>query len=144
METTSVESRIILAIQALKNDPELSLRKAAMIYKAPRTALRRRVKGKHSQVDTTVKSRKLSTLEEKTIVQRLLQLDSQEFLYDLVVLKIWQMYFDANATRHLLEKIGQKTLFVDNQRLRHIKRVSTIIRERYVKIHERFKIGLGL
>jgi hypothetical protein len=79
MESTSVESRIILAMQALENDLTLSVRKAATIYKAPRTTLRRRVKGKPAQVDTTVKTRKLSNLEEDTIVQRLLQLDSQGF-----------------------------------------------------------------
>jgi hypothetical protein len=63
---------MILALQALKNDPRLSVRKAAKIYKVSSTTLTRRRKGKPSRVETTVKSRKLSNLEEKTIVQRVL------------------------------------------------------------------------
>lgn len=79
METASKESLMILALQALKNDPKLSVRKAAQIYRVSPTTLTRRQKGKPSQAETTVKSRKLSNLEEKTIVQRLLKLDSQGF-----------------------------------------------------------------
>jgi hypothetical protein len=79
METPSNERFIILALQALKNDPRLSVRKAAKIYKVSPTTLARRRKGKPSRVETIVKSRKLSNLEEKTIVQRVLKLDSQGF-----------------------------------------------------------------
>jgi hypothetical protein len=79
MESTSNESRVILALQALRNDPKLSVRKASTIYNTPRTTLRRRQAGKPSQAETTVKTRKLSNLEEETIVQRVLKLDSQGF-----------------------------------------------------------------
>jgi hypothetical protein len=79
METPSNERFIILALQALKNDPRLSVRKAAKIYKVSPTTLAQRRKGKPSRVETIVKSRKLSNLEEKTIVQRVLKLDSQGF-----------------------------------------------------------------
>jgi hypothetical protein len=68
METPSKESLMILALQALKNDPKLSVRKAAQIYTVSPTTLTRRQKGKPSEAETTVKSRKLSNLEEKTIV----------------------------------------------------------------------------
>ena len=79
METTSIESRVILALQALENDPMLSVRKAASIYNAPRTTIQRRQKGIASQAETMPKSQKLSKLEEETIIHRLLQLDSQGF-----------------------------------------------------------------
>ena len=36
------ESDIILALNALRSDPELSVRKATEIYKVPRTTLRDR------------------------------------------------------------------------------------------------------
>jgi DNA-binding Lrp family transcriptional regulator len=79
MESSSNESRTILALQALKNDPKLSVRMAAQIYKVSRTTLTRRYNGNPSQAETTVKSRKLSNLEEKTIIQRVLKLESQGF-----------------------------------------------------------------
>ncbi|KFZ13758.1 hypothetical protein V502_06463 [Pseudogymnoascus sp. VKM F-4520 (FW-2644)] len=79
MESPSNERLMILALKALKYDPKLSVRKAAQIYRVSRTTLTRRYKGKPSQAETTVKSRKLSNLEEQTIVQRLLKLDSQGF-----------------------------------------------------------------
>jgi hypothetical protein len=79
METLSKESLIILAIQALENDPKLSVRKAAQIYKVSYVTLSRRRKGTLSRAEITVKSRKLSNLEEKTIVQRILKLGSQGF-----------------------------------------------------------------
>ncbi|KAK1837465.1 putative transposase [Colletotrichum chrysophilum] len=40
MSSSSNESRIILAIEAIKKDPKLSVRKAASIYKVLRTILR--------------------------------------------------------------------------------------------------------
>jgi hypothetical protein len=79
METPSNERFMILALQALKNDPKLSIRKAAKIYKVSIATLARRQQGQPSRVETIVKSRKLSNLEEKTIVQRVLKLDSQGF-----------------------------------------------------------------
>lgn len=42
MESSSNESRTILALQALENDPKLSVRKVAQIYKVSRTTLTRR------------------------------------------------------------------------------------------------------
>ncbi|KAJ0129458.1 Hexose transporter 2 [Fusarium oxysporum f. sp. albedinis] len=57
MPESSNEAKIILALQALQNDPKLSLRKAAAIY--------------HSRL--------LSDKEEDTIVQFILDLDSRGF-----------------------------------------------------------------
>jgi hypothetical protein len=68
METLSKESLIILAIQALENDPKLSVQKAAQIYKVSYITLSHRRKGILSRVEIIVKSQKLSNLEEKTIV----------------------------------------------------------------------------
>ena len=68
MGTPSNESHIILALQALENDPRLSVRKAAKLYNVSRTTLTRRQNGKHSRAEIIVKSRKLSNLEERTII----------------------------------------------------------------------------
>ncbi|KAG6990073.1 ATP-dependent DNA helicase pif1 [Fusarium oxysporum f. sp. conglutinans] len=73
------EASILHAIQALQNDPQLSLRRAAKIYNVSLTTLWRRQQGILSQRDTIPKSRKLSDLEEQIIVQFILDLESRGF-----------------------------------------------------------------
>ncbi|RKK76286.1 hypothetical protein BFJ68_g18047 [Fusarium oxysporum] len=79
MPDPNIEGRILLALQALQNDPELKLRRAAEIYKVGRMMLWRRQKGIQSRRDWIPESRKLSDLEEQIIVQFILDLDSRGF-----------------------------------------------------------------
>ncbi|RKL09703.1 hypothetical protein BFJ70_g16619 [Fusarium oxysporum] len=79
MSQPSNEARILLALQALQNNPKLRLRRAATIYKVRYSTLRDRRNGIQSRSDWVPKSRKLSDLEEQTIVQFLLDLDSRGF-----------------------------------------------------------------
>jgi DDE superfamily endonuclease/helix-turn-helix, Psq domain len=79
MESNSLETRIILALQALKNDPSLSTRRAAIVYNVPRSTLRDRQSGRQSRRDTQPKSRKLTDSEESVIVQYILELDARAF-----------------------------------------------------------------
>ena len=74
MESNSQESRVILALQALKNDPRLTTRRAAKIYCVPRTTLRDRYSGRQSRRDIQPKTQKLTDLEESVIVQYILDL----------------------------------------------------------------------
>jgi hypothetical protein len=69
MPPDNKEARILLALQALKNNPKLSIRRAAEIYKVHYRTLHRRHKGSQSRRDIIPKSRKLSDLEEQIIVQ---------------------------------------------------------------------------
>jgi hypothetical protein len=77
MSQSSNEARILLALQALQNDQNLSLRRASGIYKVPFETLRRRQNGIQSRRDSGPNSRRLSDLEEQTIVQFILDLDSR-------------------------------------------------------------------
>ncbi|KAL9562888.1 hypothetical protein ACKAV7_013074 [Fusarium commune] len=79
MSDPNIEGRILLALQALQNDPKLKLRRAAEIYKVGHMILWRRQKGIQSRSDWVPKSRKLSDLEEQIIVQFILDLDSRGF-----------------------------------------------------------------
>src|SRR6478736_5708502 len=79
MSSSNTEARILLALQALQNNPKLSLRRAATIYQVPFETLRRRHHGIQSRCDTIPKSRRLSDLEEQIIVQFILDLDSRGF-----------------------------------------------------------------
>ncbi|KAJ0151443.1 Uncharacterized protein HZ326_6045 [Fusarium oxysporum f. sp. albedinis] len=73
------ECQILLALQALRNNPKLGLRGAARLYQVNYWALRRRQNGVQSRRDWIPKSRKLSDLEEQIIVKFILDLDSRGF-----------------------------------------------------------------
>jgi len=77
MGNSSNEASIILAIQALQNDPELPVRLAARTYKVPETTLRRRRKDIPSRADTIPNRRKLTDEEEIHLIQHILDLDSR-------------------------------------------------------------------
>ena len=79
MPYTSNESNIFLAIQALENDPKLSVRKAAALYNVSRTTLTCRRNGRCPRTDKSANSLKLTILEEEAIVKRALELDAQGF-----------------------------------------------------------------
>lgn len=68
MESSSIESRTILALEALKNDPKLSVRTAAKIYIVPEATLRYRRVRRQSRRDMPANSRKLTDLEESVIL----------------------------------------------------------------------------
>ena len=79
MPYTSNGSNIFLAIQALENDPKLSVRKAAALYNVSRTTLTCRRNGRCPRTDKSANSLKLTILEEEAIVKRALELDAQGF-----------------------------------------------------------------
>jgi hypothetical protein len=79
MPRSSNEANIILALQAIQNDPSLSVRKAATIYKVNHRTLQRRQHGTQSIRDSIPRSRKLSDQEEQIVVQFVLDLDSRGF-----------------------------------------------------------------
>ena len=68
MDLPPAEARVIMALEAIRNDKKLSVRAAAKIYEVPRTTLTRRRAGRHVRRDTSPNSRKLTKLEEEAIV----------------------------------------------------------------------------
>jgi hypothetical protein len=79
IESLPKESRIILALEALKNDPKLSVYKATTLYEIPRTSLRHRRAGMLSRRELPANSRKLTDLEEKVLLKRVLDLNARGF-----------------------------------------------------------------
>ena len=73
------ERNIILALQAIENDPKLSARAAAKIYSADPRKVQRRIKGMQPRRDIPANSRKLTDLEEDAIVERILDLSTKGF-----------------------------------------------------------------
>jgi len=67
------ESRILLALQAMQNDPKLSARATGKIY-SDHEKLSRRKPGIHPRHDITANSQKLTDLKESVLVQYILDL----------------------------------------------------------------------
>ena len=68
MPQTDNEARILLALQAYKNNPKLNLRRAAKLYQVNHTTLLCLHNGVQSRANTIPKLRKISNLEEKIVI----------------------------------------------------------------------------
>ncbi len=79
MSSGSKESRVILALEALKQDQKLSLLAAAKLYSIPYTTLYDRRAGRPARRDLPANSRRLIDSEEKAIIQYVLELDARAF-----------------------------------------------------------------
>jgi hypothetical protein len=79
MESLPKESCIILTLKGLQKDAQLSVRKAARIYKIPETSLRHRRAGKQLRYEIATNLQKLTNLEEKVLLKRVLDLNIQGF-----------------------------------------------------------------
>jgi hypothetical protein len=71
--------RIILAIQAIKSDASLSLRRAAAVYNVPETTLRRQRAKPASNHNTHHNESKLQRHEEEATIQSIKKLDARGF-----------------------------------------------------------------
>ena len=79
MPYTSNEARVVLALEALQNNKNRSIRAIAKIYNVDRMTLARRRDGKPARRDILANSRNLTDLEEQTIVQYIIELSTRAF-----------------------------------------------------------------
>ena len=79
MPSTSKEDMIVLALKALERDVILKVNIAAKIYGVDRMILTLRRDGKPVRCDILANSRKLTDLEERTIVQYIIELCTRVF-----------------------------------------------------------------
>lgn len=79
MEPRSNEGQLMLALQAHRTYPGLSIRTTAKIYGVFRKTLKRRRDHVPSRQDIMPNCRKLTGLEESTIIQYVLDLDARSF-----------------------------------------------------------------
>ena len=79
MTKPSYEANILLAIQAIKRDPKLSIRAAAKLYNIPRTTLMDRRAGRTVRHDTRSKSIILKKDKEEAIVSYVIELSTRIF-----------------------------------------------------------------
>jgi hypothetical protein len=98
------EAQIQLALQAIKQDVTLTLRRAATIYNVSYRTLGNRRAGMPSRRDCTPNSRKLLPTEETVIVQHVFDLDLRGFPPRLAAVK--DMADSLLAERHC-DPVGQ-------------------------------------
>jgi hypothetical protein len=87
MVRSSDEKNVILALQALQNDPSLSLRTAAKTYNVSHTILRHRRAGRPARRDAVPNSKKLNKLEEEAIVKYIIDLVERYFPPRLIMVE---------------------------------------------------------
>ena len=73
--STEQEGRILLAIQAIKNQEISSVHKAAHIYKVPETTLCEHCHGIINRVISCTNSHKLTEIEEQSLQKWIISLD---------------------------------------------------------------------
>ena len=86
MSSASKEARLLLALEALEDNDDLSTRAAAKLYNVPEATIRHRRNGRRTRHDIPANSRNLTNLEEQTIVQYMIELSTRAFpprLYDV-------------------------------------------------------------
>jgi hypothetical protein len=76
-KSANQEGRILLALDDIKNGRIKSIRAAAKLYDIPRQTLSRRTNGIISRVDTRANSHKLTQLEEDSLTEWILSMDSR-------------------------------------------------------------------
>jgi len=79
MDSLLKESRLTLAIEALKNNPKLTFQYVATIYNVPPITLSAQRDGRPIRRDIPANSRKLTDLEKKTIIQYIIKLYTRAF-----------------------------------------------------------------
>jgi hypothetical protein len=79
MSVITQESKIILAIEAIRTSKKLSRRKAAKLYEVPFSTLNDRMNGHLPLPERRPANIKLSKLEEEVIIRNILDIDTRGF-----------------------------------------------------------------
>jgi helix-turn-helix, Psq domain len=79
MESLTPESRVILALQAIQDNKNLSIQAAAKIYNMPATTIHRRRDGHTARCSTRPNSMNLTKSEEDAIIQYIIELSTRAF-----------------------------------------------------------------
>ncbi|KFZ23570.1 hypothetical protein V502_01949, partial [Pseudogymnoascus sp. VKM F-4520 (FW-2644)] len=118
MAKTYNEADLVLAVQAIQNNPKLSKRRAAKIYKVPESTLRARLSGRLSRRDTQPNSRIMTSLEEEVIVKHILDLDARAFPPRIADVEAMANSLCVTRNAPRLERAGPRDLSHADQSLK--------------------------
>jgi hypothetical protein len=94
------ESRIILAIEAVRSSSKISIRRIITLYEIPRNSFSYRLTGRTPRNKTKVNYHKLIEIEEEVIIRYILNLDTRGFAPRLTSIK--------DIANYILESQGEK------------------------------------
>ena len=80
MSTLSKETKITLAIEAIRTTKKMSIRRAAKTYDLPKSLFCDRMKGMIPLAERRNGRYRLTSTEEETLLRYILDLDSQRFI----------------------------------------------------------------
>jgi transposase-like protein len=86
-DPSNQEGRILLAIQAYRNNEITSIREAARRFGVPRTTLRHRLAGQTYRPTTRANNTKLTQLEEESLKIWLLSMDDRGIAADHALIR---------------------------------------------------------
>src|ERR1700712_1195626 len=93
------ESQIVLALQAIRSDPSISIRKAAEIYNVSHATLARRVKGTLDAI-THLRVGLYAPRKRKSLLSISSSLTPKDFPCDTRIYEIWPIDPSAHVARH--------------------------------------------
>ena len=119
MSVITQESKIILAIEAIRTSKKLSRRKAAKLYEVPFSTLNDRMNGHLPLLERRPANIKLSKLEEEVIIRNILDMDSRGFAPRLAGVEDMANYHPRIARRETRRQASRPIdLYNDNQTLK--------------------------
>jgi transcriptional regulator with XRE-family HTH domain len=99
------ESKIILAIKAIRTSKKLSRRKAAKIYEVSFSILNDRMNSKTSLSESRPVNTNLTILEEEVIIRNILDIDSRGFIPRLASIEDIVNYILKSRERKRVSKL---------------------------------------
>ncbi|EDN95953.1 hypothetical protein SS1G_12159 [Sclerotinia sclerotiorum 1980 UF-70] len=97
MVSTLNERDIVMAMEAMAKDKNLSLRKAAKIYNITHTTLMRRMKGITPASEYRQKQHKITKIEEEVIIQHIIDMDEALCEDPKLINKWFQLFKNIKA-----------------------------------------------
>jgi hypothetical protein len=95
MQIQTNKARIILVIKVVRSSSKISIRRAATLYKIPRSSFGYKLAGRTSCNKTEINYHKLTEIEKEMIIRYILDLDTRGFAPRLASIK--------NITNYILE-----------------------------------------
>jgi hypothetical protein len=105
MPEQSKEARILIAIGALQSNSKLSMRKAAKTYDVPFTTLHDRMNGATFKAELRPKNRLLDELEEKILLDHIIDLDNRGFSLKIEAVEDIANYILASRKQQRVSKL---------------------------------------
>jgi hypothetical protein len=102
MSNRFLENRVLLAINAIRSTPRLSIRRAVGIYSVPKSTIADRINGKIAKSDSYNARSNLTKIEEEVIVQYVLNRDLRGFSPRITDIgDIANLLLRKRGTRHI-------------------------------------------